>query len=90
MKLYLCLVNSALRRQDIWGSGGITPRFLTSTLDEAESSLRLDRFTPGTHWLGGWVDPEIGLDVVEKRKILPRSLYGSTVIRRLCIKPGRF
>jgi hypothetical protein len=26
---------------------------------------------PGTHWIGGWVGPGTGLDVVEKRNILP-------------------
>jgi hypothetical protein len=26
------------------------------------------RFTPGTHWIGGWVDPRAGLDAVAKRK----------------------
>jgi hypothetical protein len=25
---------------------------------------------PGTHWLGGWVDPRAGLDDAEKRKFL--------------------
>jgi hypothetical protein len=29
----LCLINSALWREDIWGSGGIAPPFLTSALD---------------------------------------------------------
>jgi hypothetical protein len=24
----------------------------------------------GTHWIGGWVDPEGGLDYLEKRKFL--------------------
>jgi hypothetical protein len=24
----------------------------------------------GTHWIGGWADPRVGLDDVEKRKIL--------------------
>jgi hypothetical protein len=33
-------------------------------------------FTPrertlGTHWIGGWVGPKTGLNVVEKRNILP-------------------
>jgi hypothetical protein len=28
------------------------------------------RFTPGTHWIGGWVDPRAGLDDVEKRILL--------------------
>jgi hypothetical protein len=25
---------------------------------------------PGTHWIGGWVDPRAGLENVEKRKFL--------------------
>jgi hypothetical protein len=25
---------------------------------------------PGTHWMGGWVGPRVGLDAAEKRKIL--------------------
>jgi hypothetical protein len=28
-----------------------------------------ERF-PGTHWIGGWVGPRVGLDDVEKRKLL--------------------
>jgi hypothetical protein len=27
--------------------------------------------SPGTHWIGGWVDPRTGRDNVEGRKILP-------------------
>jgi hypothetical protein len=37
--------------------------------------LRPGRFTPGerspgTHWIGGWVDPRAGLDDVHKIKLL--------------------
>jgi hypothetical protein len=28
------------------------------------------RKVPGTHWIGGWVDPRAGLDDVEKKKFL--------------------
>jgi hypothetical protein len=55
--------------------GGIAPPFLTSALDRTEwSASRLGRFTPweiapGTHLIG-WVGPRVGLDVLEKRKIL--------------------
>jgi hypothetical protein len=28
---------------------------------------------PGTHFIGGWVDPTAGLDDMEKRKILTLS-----------------
>jgi hypothetical protein len=49
--------------------------FLTLELEEGERSASChSHFTPkerapGTHWIGGWVSPRIGLDVVEKRKI---------------------
>jgi hypothetical protein len=26
--------------------------------------------SPGTHWIGGWVEPRAGLDDMEKRKFL--------------------
>jgi hypothetical protein len=48
--------------------------FLTSALVGTEwSASRPRSFTsgeraPGTHWIGGWVDPRVGLDDVEKRK----------------------
>jgi hypothetical protein len=45
--------------------------FLTSALVGGEwSALRPGRFTSGTHWIRGWVDPRAGLDDVEKRKFL--------------------
>jgi hypothetical protein len=52
------------------GSGCIDPFFLTSALVGGEwSASRLCRFTPGTHWIGSWVDPRAGLDDMEKWKI---------------------
>jgi hypothetical protein len=45
--------------------------FLTSALAGGEwSASRPGRFTPGTNWIGGWVDPRAGLDNLEKRKFL--------------------
>jgi hypothetical protein len=45
--------------------------FLTSALVGGEwSDSRPGRFTPGTHWIGGWVDPRAGLDDLEKRQFL--------------------
>jgi hypothetical protein len=50
--------------------------FLTSALAGGEwSASRPDRFIPGvrahgSHWIGGWVDPRVGMDDVEKRKFL--------------------
>jgi hypothetical protein len=52
------------------------PSFLTSALVGSEwSASRLGRFAPGeiapgTHWIGGWMGPRIGLEAVQKRKIL--------------------
>jgi hypothetical protein len=48
--------------------------FLTSALVGGEwSASRFGRITPrerapGTHRIGGWVDPRTGLEAVEKRK----------------------
>jgi hypothetical protein len=45
--------------------------FLTSAQAGGEWSASLPgRFTPSTHWIGGWMDPRAGLDNVEKRKFL--------------------
>jgi hypothetical protein len=49
---------------------------MTSALAGGEwSVLHPYRFTsgersPGTHSIGGWVDPKVGLDDMEKRKFL--------------------
>jgi hypothetical protein len=73
VKLTLCLINKALCHEDIWGSGGIAPPFLTSALDGGEwSASRPYRIiprerAPGTHWVGGWVGPRAGLDAVEEK-----------------------
>jgi hypothetical protein len=62
-----------------WGSGGIAPPFLTSTLDGGQwSASRPCRFipgeiVPGTYWIGGWVGRGVGPDAVDKRKILRYS-----------------
>jgi hypothetical protein len=38
--------------------------FLTSALAGGKwTASRPGRITPGTHWIGGWVDPRAGLDV---------------------------
>jgi hypothetical protein len=53
--------------------------FLTSALAGGEwSTSRPGRFThreraPGTHWIGGWVNPRTGLDDAEKLKFLTLS-----------------
>jgi hypothetical protein len=77
--LFLCLSNLALRHEDVLGSGCIDSVFLTSALTGGEwSPSRACRFTPGerapgTHWIGGWVDPRATLDDVEKRNFLTLS-----------------
>jgi hypothetical protein len=49
--------------------------------------------TPGTHWIGGWVDPSAGLDGEARRKILcPRRgsnldrLFVQPVVRHVAVK----
>jgi hypothetical protein len=83
VKLSLCLTNLALRHEGVWGSGCIDPHFR----DLGTSWRRVVSFTsrplylrikvPGTHLIGGWVDPGAGLDDVEKgtgtRTPTPRS-----------------
>jgi hypothetical protein len=45
--------------------------FLTSALVGGEwPASRPGHLTPGTHWIGGWVDSRAGLDDVEKRKFM--------------------
>jgi hypothetical protein len=58
------------------GSGDTAPSFLTSVPDEDEwSASHPGRFTrgerfPGTHWIGGWLGPSVGLDDVERGEIM--------------------
>jgi hypothetical protein len=60
----------------VWGSGCIDPILLTSALAGSEWSasrprhLTSEERAPGTHWIGGWVDPRAGQGDVEKRKFL--------------------
>jgi hypothetical protein len=54
------------------GGVGIAVPFFTSALDGGDWSVScLGCFTTGTQWIGGWVDLRAGLDIVEKRKIMP-------------------
>jgi hypothetical protein len=49
----------------------MTSPFLTSALDGGEwSASSPGRFTPGTHWIGGWLGPRAGLHAAEKRIFL--------------------
>jgi hypothetical protein len=60
-----------VRHEDVWGSGGINPFFLTSALNGGEWSASLSaRFNAGKtaphiHWIGGWVGLKAGLDALE-------------------------
>jgi hypothetical protein len=42
----------------------------TSALVGEWLASRIGRFTPGTHWIGGWVGPRAGLDDMERRQFL--------------------
>jgi hypothetical protein len=77
VKMYSC--PSALTEHHAmkayWGSESIAQCILASAVDGGKWSVsRPGRFTPkerdpGTHWIGGWVDPRTGLDTVVNRKI---------------------
>jgi hypothetical protein len=61
-KLSVGLISKVLRREDVWGSGGIAPPFLISALDGGRQLHALGVFTHGetatdTHGIGGWVGP---------------------------------
>jgi hypothetical protein len=59
------------------GSGGLAPPFLMTALDGGEwSTSCAGCFTgreraPATNWMGGWVGLRVGLDAMEKKKMLP-------------------
>jgi hypothetical protein len=60
--------------------------FLTSALVGGEwSASRPWRFTPGTHFIGSWVDPRAGLDDMEKLKCL--TLPGLELPPPLVVQP---
>jgi hypothetical protein len=55
--------------------------FLTSALVGGEwSASRPGRFTPGTHWIGGWVGPRTGLDVEMRKFLMVASVKASAGI----------
>jgi hypothetical protein len=69
VKLSLPLISYAICHENIWGSGGITPPFLTSTLDRSKEGKYLLPTQLGTHtrniywWLLLWrIDTLLGKD----------------------------
>jgi hypothetical protein len=65
--------------------------FLTSALIGGEwSTSRPGPFTPGTHWVRGWVDLRTGLDDVEKKKISPLPGLELQPLGRLARSPSLY
>jgi len=70
-----------------WGSGGIAPRILTSTLDGGgRSASRPSRFTPregalGTNRIGGWMGPRAGLNTVVGHHKTIKKCYKNSAVR---------
>jgi hypothetical protein len=66
-----------LTMKTCWGVNVYIHVFLTPALAVGEwSASRPGRFTPwetvpGTHWIGGWVEPRASTDDTEGREILP-------------------
>jgi hypothetical protein len=59
----------------MWGSGGITPPFLTPAVDADMCPIHARHFTskekdPSIHWAGGWMGTTAALDAIEKINIL--------------------
>jgi hypothetical protein len=74
VKLALCLTNY---REGVWGSGYMDSHFLDlgtswrwAVSFNAPVVLTPGERAPGTHWIGGWVEPRASLDDVEDRKFL--------------------
>lgn len=62
------------RYEDEWGFGGKAPEILKlGTIWKCVVSLlhAPDRFIPGTHRIGGWMDPRSDVDTVAKKKSTP-------------------
>jgi hypothetical protein len=61
--------------------------FLTSAQDGGDWSDSLPgHFTPeerapGTHWLGGWVGPKVGLDVVANKQNSTPAMNRTPVVQ---------
>jgi hypothetical protein len=74
-RLFLCRITHHAMKME-GGDGGRGPSYLTSALHGSEwLASRPVRFAPQesarrTHWIGGSVGSRVGLDSVEKRKIL--------------------
>jgi hypothetical protein len=73
--LSLCSLTEHHAMKAYWEWRYSSTHSLTSALDGGDwSASRPGRFTlrervPGTHWIGGWMDPRSVLDTVVKRKI---------------------
>jgi hypothetical protein len=55
--------------EDECSSGGVTSAFLTLAQDGSVVYMPRLRYLQeralGSHWTGGWVDPRVGLDIVQ-------------------------
>jgi hypothetical protein len=76
VNLSLCLFKHHTMKT-YWGCGGTAPHILNLGTRWGEwsaswtGSFNPGVRAPGTHWIGGWVDPRFGLDAVAKRKKIP-------------------
>jgi hypothetical protein len=75
----LCLIK-LYAMETYGGAGAWSHTFLTSALD-GDESFRLRLLYPreraaGSNWIGSWMGPRVGMDVVGKRKMFARPLLG--------------
>jgi hypothetical protein len=67
----LCLTDSAPCHEDVWGSRGVAPPFLTSTMHLGELSASCPGLlNPATYYVGGWWAPEPVLTLCRREESL--------------------
>jgi hypothetical protein len=71
VKLSLCLINLALRHEDVWGEWMYLGTSWRRVVSFTPGRFSPGESAPGIHWIGDWVGPRTGLEDVERRKILP-------------------
>jgi hypothetical protein len=72
MKLSCHIFNYALYHHSVWRRGGIGPPFLISVVGGGKWSASWPyRFTPGTHWIGGWVSRIRSRRCEVKKNLMP-------------------
>jgi hypothetical protein len=69
---YLPVCHETNSRSKVW-----IHLFLTSALDENDlSALRPELCDTGTHWVGGWLAPRNGSNILDKDRLVSAKIRG--------------